>query len=84
MPISTVYDAGTTGFSFDSDVLDDALRSLHISGSVLLREAYEPPWVIAVPDSKALAGLLDKGKSVLAVAFHLVEFGNCEIVTDGG
>ncbi|MEN8179571.1 MAG: AraC family transcriptional regulator [Pseudomonadota bacterium] len=83
MLITTDNNAETTVFSLGSDVLDDTLRSLRISGSVLLREAYEPPWAVAVPDSKALATLLGTGKSVFAVAFHLVEFGHCEIVTDG-
>ncbi len=84
MPVSTFHTAETTDFSRETDVLDDALRSLHISGSLLLREVYKPPWAIAVPDSNALADLLETGKSVLPVAFHLVEFGHCEIVTDGG
>jgi len=84
MLVSTVDNADTTFHSLESDVLDDALRSLHISGSVLLREVYEPPWAVAVPDSSDLATLLNTGKSILVVAFHLVEFGHCEIVTDGG
>ncbi|MEN8131458.1 MAG: AraC family transcriptional regulator [Pseudomonadota bacterium] len=82
MPVSTVNNAVTTDRSLDTDVLDDALRSLHISGSVLLRGTYEPPWAVAVPDSSDLATLLETGKFVRAVAFHLVEFGHCEIVAD--
>lgn len=83
MLVSTANNADTTFFSLESDVLDDALRSLHISGSVLLREAYETPWAVEVPNSSDLATLLDTNKSILVVAFHLVEFGHCKIVTDG-
>lgn len=66
-----------------NDVLDDALRSLHISGSLLLREAYAPPWAIAIPSADQLASLLDIKKGTRVVAFHLVEFGHCEVQANG-
>jgi len=66
------------------DVLDDALRSLRIGGSLLLREIYGVPWALAVPDSSDLATLLDASKGVRMVAFHLVEFGHCMIETNSG
>lgn len=67
-----------------SDVIDEALRSMRISGSLLLREAYAPPWSIAIPDSGRLAALLGKDSGVHVVAFHLVEFGHCTITPEGG
>ena len=84
MLITTENDADTTVHSPGIDVLDDALRSLRISGSLLLREVYAPPWAVAVPGSTDLAALLQAGKPVRVVAFHLVEFGHCVIETDGG
>ncbi len=84
MPISTDYYADTTDNSENIDVFDDALRSLRISGSLLLREIYAPPWAIAVPYSNDLAAILDSGKGVHVVAFHLVEFGHCMLETYDG
>lgn len=63
-------------------VVDDALRSLRITGSLLLRESYAAPWAVAIPDSKGLSQLLGLAAGVRAVAFHLVEFGHCEIAYD--
>jgi len=76
--------AKTTASSEISGVLDDALRSLRIRGSVLLRETYAAPWAIAIPDALALARLLDVPRDTRVVAFHLVEFGHCEIHPEGG
>jgi hypothetical protein len=64
-------------------MIDDALRSLHITGSLLLRETYAPPWSIAIPDARRLSDLLGFGANTRAVAFHLVEFGQCAITLDG-
>lgn len=79
MSNSTVVDADTTDNYPETDVLEDALKSLRISGSVLLRETYATPWAVAVPDADSLASLLQTDKSVQVVAFHLVEFGHCVI-----
>lgn len=76
--------AETTDASSYGDVVADALKSLHIAGSLLLREAYAPPWAIQVPGTDALAGLLGVRRGERVVAFHLVEFGQCEIHPDGG
>ena len=76
--------AKTTLASEINGVLDDALRSLRIRGSVLLRETYAAPWAIAVPDALALARLLDVPRDTRVVAFQLVEFGQCEIHPAGG
>jgi AraC-like DNA-binding protein len=76
--------ADTTKINHSCDVLDDALRSLRISGSVLLREAYSPPCAIAIPSSDKLGAFLGIQKDTLAVAFHLVEFGHCDLQTESG
>jgi len=76
--------AQTTAIDPLSGAIDDALRSLRISGSLLLRESYAPPWSIAIPSADGLGGLLGVSPGVRAVAFHLVEFGHCEITPEGG
>jgi AraC-like DNA-binding protein len=76
--------ADTTVSKLNTDVLDDALRSLHISGSVLLREAYSPPCAISIPRSENLGKLLGAKEGTRVVAFHLVEFGHCEIKPESG
>jgi AraC-like DNA-binding protein len=57
---------------------------LRISGSLLLRETYAPPWSIAIPASGQLTSLLGIAASVHVVAFHLVEFGHCTITGADG
>jgi len=76
--------AKTTDLIEINRVLDDALRSLRIRGSVLLRETYAAPWAIAIPEALALARLLDVPPDTRVVAFHMVEFGHCEIHPVGG
>ena len=53
------------------DPFDDALEDLRISGSVLLHEAYSPPWAISVPDEVRLRELLSVGSEVRVFPFHL-------------
>lgn len=74
--------ADTTSIGTFSDVIDDTLKSLRISGSLLLREAYASPWAIVIPPAAQLAGLLGVNPEVRVVAFHLVEFGHCEITPE--
>ncbi len=76
---TTIYFADSTDMSVQTQVIDDVMRSLRIAGSVLLREAYVPPWAINIPGDKALGRLLGCDSSVRAVAFHLVEFGHCTL-----
>lgn len=76
--------AETTGIHRHQDVFTEVLRALRISGGVLLREAYQPPWAVKVPGADALTKLLGAGSGERVVAFHLVEFGQCEIRPDGG
>jgi AraC-like DNA-binding protein len=75
--------ARTTERTGTHGVIDDTLRSLRITGSLLLRESYAAPWAVAIPDSQAVSRLLGLAAGVRAVAFHLVEFGHCEIVYGG-
>jgi len=84
MAKTTVDFAEATDFSLLSSVIDDTLRSLRVTGSLLLRESYAPPWSIAIPDTDKLAALLKVDSGVRVVAFHLVEFGHCEIKPKGG
>lgn len=71
--------ADTTEISPYGGVLDDTLRSLRINGSLLLRDDYAAPWAVAVPRADELAALLDLPDGTRVVAFHLVEFGHCEV-----
>ena len=75
--------ADTTDIDGLSSVIDDTLRSLRISGSLLLRETYASPWSIAVPDAVRLAAHLGENTTARVVAFHLVEFGHCTIKSEG-
>jgi AraC-like DNA-binding protein len=58
---------------------DDALEDLRISGSVLLRERYAPPWAIDIPDEPALCAVLAVEPGVRVVPFHLVRHGRFEL-----
>ena len=84
MPKTTNKFADKTDLDGLVDIVDDALKSLRISGSVLLREAYFPPWAITVPQANKLSTLLNVNDGARVAAFHLVEFGQCEIVPEDG
>lgn len=84
MPDTTNYFADTTEIDGVSSVIDEALRSLRISGSLLLRETYAAPWSIAIPGAEKLATLLEVNPTTHVVAFHLVEFGYCTIQREDG
>lgn len=81
---TTDYCAKTTEADYLSDALSDTLRSMRISGSVLLREAYAAPWGVAIPSSPRLAALFGVKAEVRVVAFHLVTSGHCEIKLENG
>jgi AraC-like DNA-binding protein len=66
------------------DVLSSSLRALHVSGTLLLREAYSSPWAVTIPDAEALRAMFQVKPGTRVVAFHLVEFGHCEVQTAGG
>jgi AraC-like DNA-binding protein len=84
MPTTTEYYADTTEMRRQLSIIDDLLRSLRISGSVLLREPYVTPWAIAIPDQMQLSALLGVSAGIRVVAFHLVEFGHCTIQPQNG
>jgi AraC-like DNA-binding protein len=81
---STNNFAKTTNLNAINSVLDDTLRSLRISGSVLLRESYAAPWAVSVPRANDLVAMLGLRDDVRVVAFHLVELGHCEIKLERG
>ena len=81
---TTDYFAKTTEFDYQNDVLSDTLRTMRISGSVLLREAYAAPWGVAIPSSRRLAALFGVKAGVRVVVFHLVTSGHCEIKLENG
>lgn len=66
------------------DALSDVLEALRIKGSVLLHEAYLPPWAVSVPAADVLVPLLGAGEHSWPVAFHYVERGQCDIALQSG
>ncbi len=66
-----------------TDVFSDVLSSMRICGSLLLNEAYSPPWAISIPDADRLGVILRVAAGVRVVAFHLVERGYMEISFTG-
>jgi AraC-like DNA-binding protein len=65
------------------DPFDDALSDLRISGSVLLCEAYSPPWTIEVPNEARLRKTLNVGPDVRVLPFHLVRRGGFSLHIQG-
>lgn len=76
--------AETTNIESKNDCLSDVLRSMRISGSLLLGEAYTTPWAISIPSADRLGALLRVSAGVRVVAFHFVERGQVEIALQGG
>ena len=76
--------AETTNIDSTNDCLSDVLRSMRISGSLLLGEAYTTPWAISIPSAERLGALLRVSAGVRVVAFHFVERGQVEIALKGG
>lgn len=62
-----------------TDILSSIMQSLRISGSILLKEAYAPPWAIEIPDAERLRSLLDLGKGIRPIDFHFVQRGHIVI-----
>lgn len=59
---------------------EDALADLRISGCVLLHENYAPPWAIDVPAEDELQAIMNVGRNVRVVPFHLARRGGFEMV----
>ena len=73
----------TTALRQEIDPLDDALDDLRITGSVLLHEAYVPPWAIAVPNEARLRTLLGVDDDTRVLLFHFVRRGRFELRMTG-
>jgi hypothetical protein len=54
------------------DLLSSSLRSLHVSGTLLLREVYSAPWAVKIPSAQALKTMVQAHAGTRVVAFHLV------------
>jgi AraC-like DNA-binding protein len=61
------------------DLLSSSLRALHVSGTLLLRERYASPWAVTIPSAPVLGAMVHARAGTRVVAFHLVEFGHCEL-----
>ncbi len=69
---------------FSTDILSDALGFMRVTGSLLLAEAYSPPWGIAIPDQEEMAALLQAEMDTRVVAFHFVHRGSFELLSTSG
>jgi len=76
--------AETTDQRVISNIIDDTMQHLRVSGSVLLRETYKSPWAINIPNASTMSKLLNINSDEQVVAFHLVEFGHCLISSEQG
>ncbi|QGN00153.1 AraC family transcriptional regulator (plasmid) [Methylocystis parvus] len=77
-----VFLIGTTVMRL-ADPLDDALDDLRISGSVLVHEAYKPPWAVDVPTESRLRRLLGVGPDMRVLPFHLTGRGGFDLSREG-
>ncbi|MEW6324380.1 MAG: AraC family transcriptional regulator [Nitrospirota bacterium] len=84
MPRKTEIFAETTGIDAQDDCLSEILRSMRISGSILLKEEYAMPWGISIPSADKLGALLHVSAGARVVAFHFVHRGHIEITLDNG
>jgi AraC-like DNA-binding protein len=66
------------------DPLDDALDDLRISGSILVHEAYAPPWAVDVPEEARLRQLLGVGADMRVLPFHLARRGGFDVSQQDG
>jgi len=76
--------AETTKTETHDDCLSDALRTMRVSGNLLLRESYAAPWAISIPNAEHLRALLQASPGTRVVAFHFVERGQLEILLKNG
>ncbi len=84
MTKTTLNNAETTGIYTNKCVLSDILKSMRVSGNVLINEEYVPPWSVSIPDASDLENLLKLSKGTQAVAFHYVKRGFIEVVPSEG
>jgi len=81
---TTLNNAETTELENNKCVLSDVLKSMRISGSMLINEEYVPPWGVAIPDAVKLRTLLKLGAETQVVAFHYVKRGFIEVIPEVG
>jgi len=81
---STEYIAETTDMNENYDVFSEVLRSMQITGSLLLNEHYSAPWAVSIPNRVELAESLQSKKNAHIAAFHLVRRGYIEIELENG
>ncbi len=79
MAVTTEYHAETTKINSSDDVFSESLRSMQITGSLLLNEDYAAPWAITIPDKVELVKSLESSNATHIAAFHLVRRGYVEI-----
>lgn len=84
MAIIAENNAVTTVKEASFDITSDLLRSMQISGGILLNEHYLAPWAISIPDHKSLAEKLMNNPRVHVAAFHLVQRGSIDIELANG
>lgn len=71
--------AETTVNKSSCDVFSESLRSMQITGSLLLSEDYAAPWAISIPNRIELVESLGSNNTLHIAAFHLVRRGYIEI-----
>lgn len=84
MAILADINAETTVIDSGYDLISDLLRSMQVSGGVLLNECYLAPWAISIPSHKSLAEKLASNQRTHVAAFHLVQRGSIDIELENG
>jgi AraC-like DNA-binding protein len=76
--------AETTGNNKKIDSISDLLRSMQVSGCLLLNECYASPWAITIPSQNILAEKLTAKRNTHVAAFHFVQQGFIDIELENG
>ncbi len=84
MTVTAEYFAETTKNNSINNVFSETLRSMQITGSLLLNEEYTEPWAISIPNKIELVECLNSNKNVHIAAFHLVRRGYIEVELENG
>ncbi len=84
MANNTDINAETTEKYEEVDIISELLRSMQVSGSVLLNEGYVAPWAVSIPGHKILAEKLAGNSRTHIAAFHLVQRGSIVIELENG
>ncbi|HAF00354.1 MAG TPA: AraC family transcriptional regulator [Methylophilaceae bacterium] len=84
MTKTTLNYAETTDLVINKCVFSDIMKSMRVSGNMLINEEYLPPWSVSIPDASGLERLLKLDKGTQAVAFHYVKRGFIEVVPEVG